>query len=331
MFIKYISTFVLIAFLNILYSQEQNTIFSKKIDSISICSFNIQFLGHFKNREDSLLAELLKPYDVVVIQEMVAPPISGTYPDLSRFKKDKESASFTNRMVQNGFSFWLSPEDTGPKRNHTNSTSSEWWITFYKPEILIPDSSKFYGFLDSITVASSKYQRVPYSMPFMSSLDSSHLFSLISLHLQPGNRPNDREIRANELSNLVKWSKEHGDSSTILLLGDCNIYTSNEYVPYNDIGFYSLNDRCEFTNTKMYEDSTKGKPYDHVFYLKDSMNHWYLDHFEVIDLMDYYKKTIPPPLFNFEPYDHDLFRTSFSDHLPITFKFYYITIDQHSN
>lgn len=49
--------------------------------SLKVASFNIQFLGHFKNKDDESLATLLEQFDLVFIQELVAPPTSGTYPD----------------------------------------------------------------------------------------------------------------------------------------------------------------------------------------------------------------------------------------------------------
>ena len=69
---------LLLVILIILFSE--HTFSQVKVDTISICSFNIQFLGHFKARDNNTLSEVLKPYDIVVIQEMVAPPVSGTFP-----------------------------------------------------------------------------------------------------------------------------------------------------------------------------------------------------------------------------------------------------------
>jgi hypothetical protein len=55
---------------------------SSDADTLTICSFNIQFLGHFKKKDDNALAEILKDSDIVVVQELVTPPIAGTYPDI---------------------------------------------------------------------------------------------------------------------------------------------------------------------------------------------------------------------------------------------------------
>lgn len=45
---------------------------------LDVVSFNIQFLGHFKDRDNTALAALLTPFDIAVIQELVAPPFEGT-------------------------------------------------------------------------------------------------------------------------------------------------------------------------------------------------------------------------------------------------------------
>ena len=47
---------------------------------INICSFNVQFLGNPKNRDNAALANLVGGFDIVVIQELVAPPIPGAFP-----------------------------------------------------------------------------------------------------------------------------------------------------------------------------------------------------------------------------------------------------------
>ena len=39
---------------------------------LTVCSFNIQFLGLSSKRDNAALAELMKGYDVVVVQELVA-------------------------------------------------------------------------------------------------------------------------------------------------------------------------------------------------------------------------------------------------------------------
>src|SRR5687767_11557374 len=58
---------------------------------VSVVSFNIQFLGNFKSRRNAELARLLAPHDLVFVQELVAPPYPGRFPDGSPFKPDKEA------------------------------------------------------------------------------------------------------------------------------------------------------------------------------------------------------------------------------------------------
>ena len=93
-------------------------------EELMICTFNIQFLGHFKNRDNSALADLLEDYDIVVVQELVAPPDSGYYPDSTYFKRDTEAYQFINEMENRGFSYILSEEDTGAGEEiHKNSSA----------------------------------------------------------------------------------------------------------------------------------------------------------------------------------------------------------------
>jgi endonuclease/exonuclease/phosphatase family metal-dependent hydrolase len=292
-------------------------------DTIRICSFNIQFLGHFKDRNDTLLGQLLMDYDIVVVQEMVAPPVSGIYLDGSRYDADKESERFHAVMLKNGFNSWISEEDTGPRRNHTNSSASELWIAYYKQR-LVPDTldNEPHGFLSDTLVGNSVFKRVPYSFAFQS-IDGASSFNLISVHLNPGGSSKESFIRSKEFSGISHWiEKEKTSNCDFIILGDCNIEDKDELnsiqetVFNND--FISLNDVCYSTNTKMYEDSLKGKPYDHVFVNSCLEEDLVENTFQVIDLEAHLKDLGLGDVFF--PYEHNYFRTRLSDHVPVEFK-----------
>ena len=287
-------------------------------EELKICSFNIQFLGHFKNKENKTLAKFLNPYDIVVIQEMVAPPLNGKYSDKSWYKKDIESASFVNEMRLNGFSYWLSTEDTGPKKNHTASTASEWWVVFYKKNKIKADSSRFYGFISFPLSANTNYERVPFAFPFQS-VNEKTTFTLIPVHLKPGSRKEDQLRRQEELNNIFNWTTSQKEKNKdFFVLGDCNIYKLEEFIPFEKEGFFSLNKGCLPTNTKLYESLKKGKPYDHIFYNNFSKEDIKKNSFKVIDIRKELLKMNSSNVVM--PYDHKSFRTRYSDHLPISFE-----------
>jgi len=292
--------------------------FASAQDTLSLCSFNIQFLGHFKNKDNTTLSKILSPYDVVIIQELVAPPVKGKFSDNSPYKVDEESKAFLDEMKKFGFEFWLSTDDTGPTKNQTNSTASEWWIIFYKKTKVIPDSSRFFGFVSHPLVANTNQDRVSYVFPFKS-FNGNSTFSLIPVHLNPGDSKEDYDRRQTEFNYLFKWTKEQSETNKdFLIVGDCNIYKSGEFEKFNLIDFYSLNNKCNPTNTKIYESITKGKPYDHVFYNSHSTEDLVLSSFQVIDLKSEVKKYNSTNII--EPYNHDDFRAKYSDHLPVTFQ-----------
>ena len=287
-------------------------------EELKICSFNIQFLGHFKNKQNKILASSIKTYDIVVIQEMVAPPNNGTYSDKTPYKIDLESAGFTHEMQLNGFKYWLSTDDTGPTKNQTASAASEWWIIFYKPNKIMADSSRFYGFISSPLSGNLSYERVPFAFPFQS-LNKKTTFTLIPVHLKPGNRKEDQIRRQDELNNIFNWiASQKEKNKDFIVLGDFNIYKKEEFIHFEKDNIYSLNKECLPTNTKLYETLKKGKPYDHVFYNNYTEEDIKKNSFNVVD--------IRKELINMDssyvimPYDHKSFRTKYSDHLPISFE-----------
>lgn len=300
----------------VLFALISNIGFSQ--DTLNICSFNIQFLGNFKNKDKVTLSKILKHYDIVVIQELVAPPFAGKYADKTPYNIDEESKAFYSEMTKQGFACWLSNEDTGPTKNHVNSTASEWWIVFYKTSKVHGDSTRFHGFVSQPLVANSNQDRVSFVFPFKS-VKGNSTFSLIPVHLNPGDSKDDYNRRQVEFNYLFNWTKKQTENNKdFIILGDCNIYDASEFLSFKKLDFYSLNEKCKSTNTKIYEAKEKGKPYDHVFYTSRSKEDLILNSFEVHDLKTLVKAINPNNVI--EPYDHDDFRAKYSDHLPVSFK-----------
>lgn len=284
-------------------------------ETLSVASFNIQFLGSFKKRDDVALAKIVAPFDMVVVQELVAPPVAGTYPDGSSYKADIEAKEFADAMAAEGFSFVLSPEDTGTgDRIHTGGTGTEWFITFYKPDRIIPDTTLPTGYLADDRSNHPDYERVPYATGFKT--PSGPDFVLISVHLMPGS--GEEERRAHELASIANWvGQQTGPEKDFIILGDMNIEDCEELAKITPVGFVSLNDTCLPTNTNL----NGPKPYDHILY-RPTNSAEVLPQFSVINLIEAAKPFWDRSLGEFpgDPYDHNTFRQYYSDHHPVVFE-----------
>jgi len=288
-------------------------------NQITICSFNIQFLGSSKHRNDEVLASVVKDCDVVVVQELVAPPYAMKFPDGTDAKPDPEAAEFFDAMSQHGFTYWLSEEDTGTgDKNHLNSTATEWWVVFFKNEIVEPAKDLLHGFLADDRTDHPCYERVPYA--FASKTPDNKLdFVLISVHLKPDKGPAERARRRHELAAISDWIESVDESEKdFIILGDMNIYNANELEKATPEGFISLNDECRPTNTNL----NSPEPYDHVMFRPKYTKEMDADFdMAVIDLIaamePLWKLDAPYPG---DPYKHNEFRKYFSDHHPVVFK-----------
>ena len=288
-----------------------------KADSLSICSFNIQFLGNGKQRDNHALADIIKNFDIVVVQELVAPPYPMNYPDGTPVKPDKEAKLFFEEMKANGFQYKLSEEDTGTgDKIHKNNSSTEWWVVFYKPKKVFPDSSLPSGFLASDRSNNESYERVPYAFGFKTKAGTD--FVLISVHLKPGKGKKEEARRKEELTAIKSWIDKNDDKEKdFIILGDCNIENSVELMEITPQGYVSLNIECVPTNTNI----NGKKPYDHIFY-----NTSYTKEVDknagmtVVNLIErckpYWKNDKPYPG---NPYNHNEFRKYYSDHHPVVF------------
>ncbi len=287
---------------------------------IRICSFNIKWLGHLTRRDDQALVSLLDGFDVVLVQELVCPPVAGWYPDGEPFDADPQAADFFGRMADLGYASWLSEEDTG-NRHHEVGPISEWWVAFYAPDRLAPADDLPRGFIADQLADNPVFSRVPYAFGFRS-LDGTCDFVLVSVHLAPGHAQADAETRRGELAAIAAWvDQQDGPEGDYLIVGDMNIEDADELAQALPAGFAALNDECRPTNT-----NPDGPfPYDHVLY-RPQFSGREVDagfDFQVVDLVEAMREPwadghLDP--YPGDPYDDNLFAQYYSDHDPVLFR-----------
>lgn len=283
--------------------------------TMSICSFNIRFLGSFESRDNTALATILEDYDIVIVQELIAPPYSMTYPDGMLAEPEDKARVFFEEMIGRGFSYWLSEEDTGPgDKIHLNNPRTEWWVAFFKPEKVIPAVDLPRGFMREDRSCNCYFERVPYAFPFRTR-DENLDFVLISVHLKPNGSQSDSQRRKHELASIAQWIEANDDTEKdFIILGDMNIQNCTELARITPPGFVSLNSNCLPTNT-----ATTKKPYDHVMYCPEH-SHEVKEDFIIIDLVEEMRRFwTGPESYPGDPYDHHKFSARYSDHNPIVF------------
>lgn len=296
----------------------QPTAWAQRRD-IAVVSFNIQFLGLFKARDNAALAELLSPYDLIFIQELVAPPYQGKFPDGTDYVPDEEANQFFEAMKSHGFRYVLSEEDTGTgERIHLNSSATEWYAAFYRPDRVKPAFDLPRGFLARDRSNHPDFERVPYAFPFRAGKAD---LVFISVHLKPGAGSADTARRAQELRAIERWIRaRRSRERDYIILGDMNIEDCDELENVLFSGFASLNDDCRPTNTNV----NGPKPYDHVMFSKRfSSREIDLEAgLEIINLVEAMRPYWPRSAGRYpgDPYIHDAFRTVYSDHHPIVFR-----------
>lgn len=291
-------------------------------DTLKLCTFNIQFLGHFKKRDNGALANILKDYDIITIQELVSPPYEGTFPDSTPYIPDPESKNFFEAMENHGFTYWLSEEDTGTNDEiHMNTSATEWWVTFYRENIVEPATDLPNGFLADDRSNHPDYERVPYAFAFRTK-DNRMDFVLISVHLQPGGSAEETKRREHEISSIQFWIAGNNQiEQDFIILGDMNIEDSTELAAVLPEGYFSLNDECRQTNTL--QGSGNAKPYDHIMF---NINHTAgnIDKAfdcKVVNLIDVMKNYwTSEEQYPGDPYIHNTFKQYYSDHNPVEFR-----------
>tara|TARA_R110001583_G_scaffold194100_1_gene364272 strand:+ start:7417 stop:8661 length:1245 start_codon:yes stop_codon:yes gene_type:complete len=293
--------------------------------SIKITSFNIQFLGNGKNRDNAALASVVADSDIVLVQELVAPPQAGIFPDGTHYNADSEAQAFFTEMTSRGFTYYLSEEDTGTGNEiHKGSSATEWWVAFYKDQKVDIDDALLNeglgGFLAQDRSNNPDYERVPYAFPFKT-IDGSLDFVLISVHLKPGPGPTNRDRRKHELESINKWVTLHDTKEKdFLIVGDLNLYSCDVFTTMNIGQFITLNSSCLNTNTNV----NGPEPFDHVLYRPQFTSEVDKNYgFRVTDLITAMKASWYSHFthdYPGEPYSHNPFRARYSDHNPVSFE-----------
>ena len=291
--------------------------FAEPVRKVQVASFNIQFLGQFKKRKDAALADLLAPYDIVIVQELVAPPYAGLFPDATSYAPDVEAARFFEAMRVRGFDYFLSEEDTGSgSQRHVNSSATEWFVVFYRREVARLALDLPGGFLGADRYDHPDFERVPYA--FGMRVGSEDLV-FISVHLQPGGGTAERARRAQELAAIYGWiGSQPGPERDYVIVGDMNIEDCAELAGVMPAGFVSLNSGCLPTNT-----NPRGpKPYDQVMFSTADTAAELGTKFVVVDLVAAMRSSwiATDGAYPGDPYIHDAFRQAYSDHNPVGFE-----------
>jgi endonuclease/exonuclease/phosphatase family metal-dependent hydrolase len=285
--------------------------------TITICSWNIQFLGLSKERDNAALAKVVQDFDVVVVQELIAAPqkpVPGKAPS-----SPQRAQLFFDEMARLGFKYVISESDTGVNKKDgvfNNGTATEWFVTFYKDHVVKPVQDIPNGFISAPLGKNKDYDRVPYAFAFRSQ-DGNTDFVLVSVHLNP-DKPPRRKVELSAIGSWIRASYARSPERDIIVLGDMNLQNRAEVLATTPTAFVSLNEACVSTVT-----NTTPKPYDHVM-----LNPTYtteLDEsygFQVIDLVtemrsQWQGRTKYP---GGPPYRHDPFRAVYSDHNPVVFR-----------
>ncbi len=265
-------------------------------------------------------------------------------------KASEESTSFFNAMAGAGFlDFILSEEDTGINAFHVNSSASEWWVAFFNPKKVLPAEDLPHGFLSPERVGPTKpWARTPYAFPFRSK-NRNFDFVLISVHLTPG--ASEAEKRKDEILAIQEWVlKNDSQEKDFFILGDMNLEDQEELLdalppdfpdPGRQQHWVSLNgtlfaDRPAVPTNTIPKPKSQ-RPYDHVFLNVSATSEQECPrlikvagklepNFQVIPLREAmrprWQKLHPGQSYPGEEaqYDHDRFRTEYSDHQPIRFE-----------
>ncbi len=265
----------------------------KTVDSnLLLCSWNIKNFGSLKNRTaESLyyIAEIINSFDIVALQEINR--------DLDDFRK-------VLRVLGSHWKYTITDVTEG---NHGNNERFGFLYDSRRinqsglsGEIVIPPE------LANNNSGISQLKRTPIFTGFESGWRK---FSILSVHLHPGDGTANKAIRKEEVRLLMgivksKLNALPYEDRNMIILGDTNLYDDDRDIvkQITDNGFKESNGlKGEFTNTSL------NQIYDRIFlnvddYFKIAKDSNGVERGGVFNLFDYVYKNIPEELSQY----HDL-------------------------
>ncbi len=295
------------------------------LESLTVCSFDINQLGYYAEKDGRALAHVLANYDVVVIQGIVAPPYEGTFPNGDPYQpNDKVGEFFDEMTIRHGFGYVLSEEDTGKRLiNHSNEPWTEWFVVFYDPAKLEPASGLPQAFLADDVTANPVFDRVPYAFS-LRHLETGFDFVLISVHLHEGSDEEDKAKRAAEQEAISAWIESQPTEETeseYIVVGSMNFADCAEILSSipNELRFLNptYSGVCLATDASL----APSRPYDGALFVQ-RVEVDYVFGLRVIDLVSGLAAVWNPFDEPIETAYGDLgFVRQISDHNPIVFRF----------
>lgn len=298
-------------------------------EALEICTYNIKWLGYSTTRDNETLSRVLSSFDLVAIQEIVAPPYPGEFPSGEPYEPDTEVAAFFDEMMARGFEPLLSAEDTGSQpTNGDNSSRTEWFAVFYNPAILVPVPDLPMAYIEADVTGNPVFDRVPCSFS-LRYLKTGFDFVLVSVHLHSGNGPRDREVRAEELARIEEWIEvQTTGEQHYMVVGDMNFSSCEEICDSAPMSLRYLDPekdgRCLDSSASPSEDH----PYDFAFFTEAiSVDEDF--GIRALDLFHGLAAIWDPYEFSSQPaYSISEFADQYSDHNPVFFRILVPSADQ---
>lgn len=235
------------------------TIPEKKTDTnLLLCSWNLKDFGSYKHRVPEsyfYLAEIISKFDLVSIQECRA---------------NLKPLKILLRILGSDWSYLYNDVS-----DHEGANSER--------SLVIYDTRRcnFSGQAGEIVLHHKiseehqlkQFNRIPYLTGFTAEWKK---FSLITLHLQPGNKAEDKEIRKSEIKFLMKLLEKRLSrtsdirlwSDNVIILGDMNLYRNNSeaFQMLKDSHFIEVEELIDQDTTT----AASNNIYDHIFFYNKS-------------------------------------------------------------
>jgi len=162
-----------------------------------------------------------------------------------------------------GFHHSLSEEDTGPgERVQRSDSSTEWFVTFFKPGKVSVATDLPSGFLAADRSGNRDFDRVPHAFAFRTT-DGRLDFVLVAVRLSAGPGPLRAGRRKHELHRVADWvARQAGGEEDFLIVGNMGFEAADELVSAVPLQFRALN--SDGRNTRV--DVDNPRPEANVLY-----------------------------------------------------------------
>jgi len=256
-------------------------VYGVDVSEFSVCSYNmkdfaglsgIRYTDEYRKVTLPTIVKHLKQFDLIVLQELKAPLVTGRYSYSNvPYNPNTVTSLFHELMIKEGYVLSQSQDKTGTMLANIvqpNAKGAEFFALYFRAEKMRVEASGFISSEIAGREAALKrtHNYTPYAW-FVAPNSSRKGFICLAVHFNPSTDLAGTKYRQHEMEHISSWLSNF-DGQRFVIAGDFNLQNLKELDDLlQNTNLISANGQCVSTNL------LRTKPYDHFVFAAAAASH----------------------------------------------------------